>query len=359
MARSPLLPPRLRVLRLLLPVAALALVVVVGLGAGLLVVGQFTGGGGASSTSCDAGGGAGASAPDGDPEGAVGAGGPTTVAHLDPTQQRSAATIIGVARDMAAPPRAWVVALATAMQESRMGLAGMDVAADRDSLGLFQQRPSQGWGRPDQVRDPVYATRTFLARLLAVPGWDTMPVTRAAQTVQRSAFPAAYARWEPLAVSLVTDLAGVRGAVQDCASRAGGSTATLPPGVARTAVDAAVAESGKPYVWGATGPGSYDCSGLVVRAFEEAGVLLPRTSREQYRAGAHIPVARAQPGDLLFYAYDTSDPDTIHHVALYLGDGRLMEAQQTGVPLGVRAVSFDEGGLVPLATRPGTGGAPT
>lgn len=275
---------------------------------------------------------------------------------ISPAQMDNAATIAAIGRRLGVPDRAITIALATSVQES--GLANLR-GGDRDSVGLFQQRPSQGWGRPDQVRDPVYATRTFLARLLAVPGWDTMPVTRAAQTVQRSAFPAAYARWEPLAVSLVTDLAGVRGAVQDCASRAGGSTATLPPGVARTAVDAAVAESGKPYVWGATGPGSYDCSGLVLRAFEEAGVLLPRTSREQYRAGAHIPVARAQPGDLLFYAYDTSDPDTIHHVALYLGDGRLMEAQQAGVPLGVRAVSFEEGGLVPLATRPGTAGAPT
>lgn len=349
------LPPRLRSLRLLLPVLALGVVVVVLLGAGLLVVGQFTGEGGSapSAGSCDAGtSSAGTVAP--------GPGEPTTADDLAPVQRAAAATIIATARGMATPPRAWVVALATAMQESRMGTLGMDVAVDHDSLGLFQQRPSQGWGTADQVRDPTYATRTFLTRLLAVPGWDEMPVTRAAQTVQRSAFPTAYARWEALATDLVGALAGggaAADAVRDCTSRDAASlavAAALPAGVVRTALGSALAESGKPYLWGGTGPDAFDCSGLVLRAYEDAGVIMPRTSREQYRAGAHVPVAAAQPGDLVFYAYDPSDPDTIHHVALYLGDGRLMEAQQRGVPLGVRPVAFTEAGLVSLATRPGT-----
>jgi peptidoglycan DL-endopeptidase CwlO len=244
------------------------------------------------------------------------------------------------------------------MQESQMGTVGMDVAVDHDSLGVFQQRPSQGWGSPEEVRDPVYATRTFFERLLTVPGWETMPVTRAAQVVQRSAFPNAYAKWESLANSLVTDLAGVAGAIQECvpAAEAGpGPAAALPPGVARTAIEFATAETGKPYVWGATGPGSYDCSGLMLRAYERAGIILPRVSRDQYKAGAHVPVEQAQPGDLLFWAYDESDPETIHHVAMYLGNGQMMEAQQSGVPLGTRAVRWDEGELLPLATRPGTG----
>ena len=341
--RPPHLPPGFRMLRLLLPVAGLALFLVVVLAAGLLAVGQFTGGGQqGADTACDAG------------SGAPARGTPTTSADLDPVQRQTAATIIGVAKGMAAPPRAWVVALATAMQESQMGTVGMDVAVDHDSLGVFQQRPSQGWGSPTEVRDPVYSTRTFLTRLLAVPGWESMPVTRAAQTVQRSAFPLAYAKWEPLAQSLVTDLAGVTGAIRECTEQPTSVAAPLPPGLARTAIEFAVRETGKPYVWGATGPSSYDCSGLMLRAFESAGVILPRVSRDQYHAGAHVPVAQAQPGDLLFWAYDTSDPDTIHHVALYLGGGKMMEAQQTGVPLGVRNVSFTEDELVPLATRPGT-----
>lgn len=342
------LPSRWRWTRLLLPVAGLALFLVVVLAAGLLVVGQFTlgGGGGASSGPCDTGSGAPATSA------------PTTAADLDATQRQAASTIIGVGKGMATPPRAWMVALATAMQESRMGLAGMDVAVDHDSLGLFQQRPSQGWGTPDQVRDPVYSTRTFLARLLAVPGWQDMPVTRAAQTVQRSAFPAAYAKWEPLAASLVSDLAGVTGAIRSCAPESAGPAAALAPGVARTAIETAVRETGKPYVWGGEGPDGYDCSGLTQTAFAKTGVILPRTAREQYRAGAHVPVAQAQPGDLVFWAYDTNDPDTIHHVALYLGNGQVMEAQQDGVPLGTRPMRFTEKGLLPLATRPGTGSSP-
>ena len=341
--RLPGLPVRLRFLRLLVPVGVLALALVVVLLMGLLVVRQFTGGGDPDAAgTCDAG------------SGRAAVGVPTTAADLSPVQRQTAATIVGVAKGMAAPPRAWIVALATAMQESRMGTAGIDVAVDHDSLGVFQQRPSQGWGSPDEVRDPVYATRTFLDRLLAVPGWADMPVTRAAQTVQRSAFPSAYAKWEPLAASLVGDLEGVAG-IRPCEeSPTTGVAAALPPGVARTAIDFAVAETGKPYVWGATGPSSYDCSGLMLRAFQRAGVILPRVSRDQYGAGGHVPVAQAQAGDLLFWAYDSSDPDSIHHVALYLGDGKVMEARQSGVPLGVRSVSFTDKGLVPLATRPGT-----
>jgi peptidoglycan DL-endopeptidase CwlO len=348
----PRLPPGFRILRLLLPVAALAGFLVVVLAAGLLVVGQFVPGGdeGTDGGTCEAGTGA--------PSGSA----PQTSADLSDVQRQTAATIIGVAKGMAVPPRGWVVALATAMQESQMGTVGMDVAVDHDSLGVFQQRPSQGWGSPEQVRDPVYATRTFLQRLLAVPGWDAMPVTQAAQIVQRSAFPNAYAKWETLANSLVTDLAGVTGAIQECrpaADSGPGPAASLPPGVARTAIEFATAETGKPYVWGATGPDSYDCSGLMLRAYQRAGIVLPRVSRDQYNAGAHVPVEQAQPGDLLFWAYDESDPDTIHHVAMYLGNGQMMEAQQTGVPLGTRAVRFDEGELLPLATRPGTGTDPT
>ncbi|WP_269069552.1 C40 family peptidase [Actinomycetospora endophytica] len=333
----------MRFLRLLIPVGVLALGLVIVLLGGLLVVGQFTVGGDQQAAgTCDA-------------NGRPAVGVPQTAADLQPVQRQAAATIVGVAKGMAAPPRAWIVALATAMQESGMGTAGMDVAVDHDSLGLFQQRPSQGWGTADEIRDPVHATQSFLQHLLAVPGWQDMPITLAAQTVQRSAFPGAYAKWEPLAESLVGDLAGVTSAIRPCdEGPAAGVATTLPSGVAKTAIDFAVAASGKPYVWGATGPSSYDCSGLMLRAFQAAGVVLPRVARDQYGAGAHVPVAQAQPGDLLFWAYDSSDPDTIHHVALYLGDGKIMEAQQTGVPLAVRPVSFTEKGMVPLATRPGT-----
>ena len=110
-----------------------------------------------------------------------------------------ARTIAQVARDRGLPDRAIVIALATAQQES--GLRNLDYG-DRDSLGLFQQRPSQGWGTPEQVQDPVYAAGIFYDRLVQVPGWDAGRLTDVAQTVQRSGFPEAYQKHEGMATEL-------------------------------------------------------------------------------------------------------------------------------------------------------------
>ena len=92
-----------------------------------------------------------------------------------------------------------------------------------------------------------------------------------------------------------------------------------------------------------------------MRAYQAAGIELPRTAAQQYTAGRHVPVAQAQPGDLVFFAYNPSDPATIHHVMIYEGNGQILEAQQTGVPVHTRPFNpQNEHGLVPLATRPGT-----
>jgi hypothetical protein len=119
-------------------------------------------------------------------------------------QARNAATIAGVGRDRGLPERAVVIALATAQQES--GLRNLDYG-DRDSLGLFQQRPSQGWGTPEQVQDPVYAAGRFYDWLVTVPGWETGRLTEVAQAVQRSGFPEAYQKHEPMAAELGAALA--------------------------------------------------------------------------------------------------------------------------------------------------------
>jgi hypothetical protein len=124
---------------------------------------------------------------------------------LDASQMANAATIaaMGVRRKM--PERAVVVALATAFQESKLqNLTG----GDRDSVGLFQQRPSQGWGTAEQIRDPRYAARKFYDALRKVRGWEKMRVTDAAQRVQRSAFPQAYEKWADESTVLTRALLG-------------------------------------------------------------------------------------------------------------------------------------------------------
>jgi hypothetical protein len=122
---------------------------------------------------------------------------------LTAEQARNATIIAGVARDRGLPDRAVVIALATAQQES--GLRNLDYG-DRDSLGLFQQRPSQGWGTPEQVQDPLYAAGIFYDRLLTVPGWETGRLTEVAQAVQLSGFPEAYQKHEAMAQELTAAL---------------------------------------------------------------------------------------------------------------------------------------------------------
>ncbi len=102
--------------------------------------------------------------------------------------------------------RAAVIAVGTSLQESKLeNLGHLGAANDHDSLGLFQQRPSSGWGSPDQITDPEYATTAFLKGLREVDGWHDLPLTVAAQKVQVSAYPDAYAKWENQAADLVAN----------------------------------------------------------------------------------------------------------------------------------------------------------
>lgn len=133
-------------------------------------------------------------------------------------QLRNAARIIQVGQELQVPPRGWVIAVATAMQESRLRnlanptvpgseqLPNEGVGSDHDSVGLFQQRA--GWGSVQERMTPEYAARKFYEKLVEVPGWQQLPLTRAAQAVQVSAFPDAYAKHEALASKIVNSLAG-------------------------------------------------------------------------------------------------------------------------------------------------------
>jgi cell wall-associated NlpC family hydrolase len=106
------------------------------------------------------------------------------------------------------------------------------------------------------------------------------------------------------------------------------------------ALRAAESRKGLPYVWGASGPRSFDCSGLVQWSFAQAGITMPRVAADQARAGLAVPAAQLQPGDLLFYHTDPTDPGYISHVAIYLGNGWMIQAPQPGMDVEIVPASF-------------------
>ncbi|WP_343442885.1 hypothetical protein VKK44_21005 [Micromonospora schwarzwaldensis] len=123
---------------------------------------------------------------------------------LDDEQTANVKAIIAATKKAGLPERAAVISIATSLQESKLeNLGHLGDRNDHDSLGLFQQRPSSGWGTAEQITDPEYSTLAFLKGLKQVDGWQDMPLTKAAQTVQVSAYPDAYAQWEKQATDLV------------------------------------------------------------------------------------------------------------------------------------------------------------
>jgi len=133
---------------------------------------------------------------------------------LSTEQAANAATIGAVATRRKLPVRAATIALAAALQESK--LVNVEYG-DRDSMGLFQQRPSQGWGSPSQILDPRYSAGRFYDALLKVPGWQRKRLTDAAQAVQQSGHPRAYQQWEKQATVLATAFTGAEPAAVSCA----------------------------------------------------------------------------------------------------------------------------------------------
>ncbi|MGR6319687.1 hypothetical protein Q2K19_27460 [Micromonospora soli] len=123
---------------------------------------------------------------------------------LSDEQVANAKAIIAATKKAGLPERAAVISIATSLQESKLeNLGHLGDKNDHDSLGLFQQRPSSGWGTPEQITNPEYSTLAFEKGLKQVDGWQDMPLTEAAQTVQVSAYPDAYAQWEQQAADLV------------------------------------------------------------------------------------------------------------------------------------------------------------
>ncbi|MGC0405297.1 cell wall-associated NlpC family hydrolase [Streptomyces sp. SAI-126] len=282
---------------------------------------------------------------------------------LPEEQIPNARTIVATGISLNVPEKGQIIALATAMQESRLRNLS---SGDRDSLGLFQQRPSQGWGTAAQIRDPVYASTQFYKHLIAVDGWQQLTVAQAAQKVQRSAYPDAYADWEDLATALQkaigatfpdtgqdtgeTDTAS--GTTSCAATEDGSGYSTIPEGSvpkgysiptdadpkARKAIAWAMAQLGTMYQWGGTctaphGPdpmGRCDCSSLTQQAYKHAGITLTRTTYTQINEGTAVSPKALEPGDLIFSRGSAARPE---HVGMYIGSGLAIEAPRTGKPV--------------------------
>jgi cell wall-associated NlpC family hydrolase len=179
-------------------------------------------------------------------------------------------------------------------------------------------------GRADKVRDLLAQTDALLAQADAKVRAIAEEQRRAAEAAAalRAATELARAQREASLQSLPTDV-------------------PAPTEAAATAIAEATTHIGQPYLWGATGPGAFDCSGLTLTAYRAAGIALPRTAAQQWYSGPQVGLGDLAPGDLLFWAYDVTNPSTIHHVALYVGNGLMIAAPHSGDVVKVQPVYLD------------------
>lgn len=339
-------------------------------------------------------------------------------------QLANAAIIYSVGSAMGMSRRDIQTALITAMVESNLINVNY---GDRDSLGLFQQRPSQGWGTPEQVQDPQYAARKFYTTLRALGDERyQMGMGEAAQAVQRSAYPDRYAErigdmramWptvqksggdtpltvdgkpydtssepsggvldgpkaleggvtagdvysaaygtDPLATPDPSQMLGAWGmgtnslslmeedplvqSTKSIISPATNASVIQPlaettgsyePGIdgwRKAVVQAAKTALGVPYVWGGENLSSgVDCSGLIQAAFAKVGISVPRISFQQANYGKRVGIDALQPGDLV--AWENSDRNVgADHIAMYIGNGQIIEAAKTGTLVRIRSL---------------------
>jgi len=291
---------------------------------------------------------------------------------LDAEQLANAATITAVTQGRGLPPYAATIALATAYQES--SLHNITAAVDHDSLGLFQQRVI--YYTAAVAADPVKATNAFLDRLAVQPNWQTRPLTDVAADIQQplAAYRGRYAQWQPLAAQLTTRLwtgtatpsstAGGTAPAAPCAGSVGtnpGATPTPGPNgltltgspAGNAAAGYAIAQLGKPYVWGAQGPNAYDCSGLTMAAWASAGVTIPRVTYTQATAGTPVAVQDARTGDLVLIPGSDGTPANPGHVGMVAGVDMagavwLVEAARTGIPIRLTPLAGWAGQIVTI-----------
>jgi hypothetical protein len=294
----------------------------------------------------------------------------TSRSGLTAEQLANARTIVAVGRQLKVPAHGWVIAVATALQES--SLTNLP-HGHLDSVGLFQQRAA--WGSGAERLNPDTAARMFYQGgkggqkgLVQIPGYQSMSLNQAAQAVQRSAFPDAYARWEPLAQQIVGDPTVLSATCYTDAAFSGDGT----PG--SNAVASALQYLGTPYSWGGGGTGGpgrgfgpggdtvgFDCSSLVQYAYHRAtGMTLPRVTDAQAASLPHVPLgSQLQAGDLLFFHSPGDPTGSYHHVGIYDGQGGMVHAPRTGKTVEVvHDVLSDPyfGSQLALVARPASSG---
>jgi peptidoglycan DL-endopeptidase CwlO len=286
------------------------------------------------------------------------------VRGLSEEQAANAEVVVSTAMaDAAEDPLAARIAVMVSYTESGLDDLG-PLPGNAGSLGLFQQRASQGWGTPAQEMNAAAATAMFVSRLLAVPGWRTRPPWTVAQAVQRSAFAdgSNYRGNWVLAGSFVGGVMANGDVPGGCGQGPAGALAgsvsghglpggyLIPPGTPpghALAVEFALAQLGRAYVWGGAGPGSFDCSGLTEKAWAVAGVALLHYTVDQLHEGVAVAPQVAIPGDLVLVpGSDPPGPGLPGHVGIYLGDGLVESAIDPQMGVAVQSWQvFTSGGL--------------
>jgi cell wall-associated NlpC family hydrolase len=266
---------------------------------------------------------------------------------LDGERLTNAKTIVSVGGALGMPQRALVIAMATAIQESNLiNLKGGPGGA----YGLFQQTPP-AWGSVAQVTSPGHAATSFYQHLQKIKGWQNMALTDAAQAVQRSAYPDAYAQWEQSASVIVAALTGQH--VAGC-----GPQVSVPGNPkAQIAVNAALSQLGVPYSFAGgntDGPTlgrcvagtdgwndchivGFDCSGLMLYAWGKAGVTVPHFTGAMWTDPSFTHItdkSQLQPGDMMMF--EGNPPG---HTGMYIGDGKLVDAPHSGTVVKIESVN--------------------
>lgn len=289
-----------------------------------------------------------------------------SIQGLSDEQNQIARTIYMTGKQRGASDRDIQIALMTAFQES--GMRNINYG-DRDSVGVFQQRTSQGWGSVAQIMDPTYSANKFFDSLLKLNGRDKMALTQAAQAVQRSAFPNAYAKHEGKAANILQAFNSVgqsqaRAPQQQVNSQGQEQTsgvAKAPTGVRQQLLNTAFGMLGIPYAWGGGGIGNrssrgiglgttnvvgVDCSGLTSYVYGTLGIKLPRKSDAQYASGVRTSIANAKPGDLVGWGKGG-------HVAIYIGNGQILHSPRPGQKVQIRNIFKGENVFAVSLSLPG------